>query len=138
VDTARTVLLWVVAIAALAIIVVQLFRRRGVPPTLPPPQPQAVPAPPPVVTREQRLRDARTVLEAERTRAAVIRVRTAVREMVGADDAETLADVLRRIGTEERPMRALLFALERAAFTHDGDIDRAVDQVIVRLDEIIA
>ncbi len=61
-----------------------------------------------------------------------------VREMVGANDAETLADVLRRIAPEERHMRALLFALERAAFTHDADLDRAIDHVIDRLSEIIA
>jgi hypothetical protein len=137
-ETLRTVLTWVVAIAALALIVVLLFRRRRAQPLVPPPEPQPVPGPRPALTREQRLRDARTVLEVERTRGAVLRVRTMVREMVGADDAETLADVLRRIGPDERLMRALLFALERAAFTHDGDLNRAVDQVIVRLDEILA
>ncbi len=60
-----------------------------------------------------------------------------VREMVGASDEETLADVLRRIEPEERPMRALLVALERAAFTHDGDLGVAIDRVIDRLNDMV-
>lgn len=135
-----TVLRWLFVFVVALIVVRLLLRRRRIRPAPPPPpaQPQAAPDPPLVLTREQRLRDARTVLEVERTRKAVLSIRSMVREMVGASDAETLADVLRRIEPNERQMRGLLFALERASFTYDGDLSHAIDHVIVRLDELIA
>lgn len=134
-----TILLWLAVLVVAAIIVRLLAaRRRGVPKIAPVTQPDPVPIAWPILTREQRLRDARTVLEAERSRPSVLRVRTMVREMVGAGDAETLADVLRRIEPEERHMRALLFALERAAFTHDGDLNRAIGRVVDCLNEMVA
>lgn len=125
-----------IVVAALLVRWFFLMRRRKVAPIeIVAPAPP-IPVAPLVATREDRLRDARTVLEAERTRPTVLRIRTVVREMVGASDAETLADVLRRIEPDERPMRALLFALERAAFTHDGDLDHAIDRVIERLTDM--
>ncbi len=134
-----TTLRWLIVLVVALLVVRLIVRRpRAAPINVPPPHPPPVPVVPPLVmSREQRLRDARTVLAAERTRAAVLSVRTMVREMVGASDAETLADVIRRIEPEQRNMRALLFALERAAFTHDGDLPRAVDHVIDRLNEMV-
>ncbi len=137
-ESARSVIVWAIWIALLVLLAFLFLRRR--PSRSPPqlaPQPEPAPPPAPLPTFEARLRDARTVLGAERTRPAVVRVRTMVREMVGASDAETLADVLRRIDPEERPMRALLFALERAAFTHDGDLGHAIDRVIGQLDDMV-
>ncbi len=133
-----TISRWLAILVVAAIIVRLMVRRRRRPAMVPAPQPDPAPVAPPLVTGEQRLRDARTVLEAERTRPTVMRIRSMVREMVGANDAETLADVLRRIEPEERHMRALLFALERAAFTHDGDLNRSIDHVIDRLNEMVA
>jgi hypothetical protein len=129
---------WFLVIAVVLVVVRLLRRRRKAPAVqvLPAAKPVAAPAPPArVTTREQRLRDARTVLAANRTRSAVLQVRTAVREMVGANDAETLADVLRRTNEDDRTMRRVLIALERAAFTHEDDFQAAVDDVLARLDE---
>jgi len=133
-----TVLRWlaILAVAAIAVRLLVTRRRRKVA-IVPVPQPDPVPGAPALRTHEQRLRDARTVLEAERTRPTILQVRTMVREMVGANDDETLADVLRRIEPEERHVRGLLFALERAAFTHDDDLNGAIDHVIDRLNEMI-
>ncbi|MBV8639489.1 MAG: hypothetical protein JO322_15535 [Candidatus Eremiobacteraeota bacterium] len=129
---------WLLILAVAVLLVRLLAKRPRKPPpaVVPAPQPAPVPMVRPAATREERLRDARTVLEAERTRQNVLRIRTIVREMVGASDAETLADVLRRLEPEERLMRALLFALERAAFTHDDDLDHAIDRVILRLNDL--
>ena len=91
--------------------------------------------PRPVQTRESRLRDALTALRVERTRSMVVRIRHIAREMVGADDAETLADVIARPQADE-PMRALLRVLERAAFTHDADFQPAVDAVVAQLERM--
>jgi hypothetical protein len=84
------------------------------------------------------LRDSLSVLAAERSRSAVLRVRHAVREMVGAGDDETLADVLRRAEPLDPRFRALLVALERAAFTHDEDLQPAIDGVLVCLTQAVA
>jgi hypothetical protein len=132
------VLRWLAILAVAAVVVRLLVTRRRKVAIVPAPQAEPVPVAPPLLrTREQHLRDARTVLEAERTRPIVMQIRTMVREMVGANDAETLADVLRRIEPEERHMRGLLFALERAAFTHDADLNGAIDRVIDRLNEML-
>jgi hypothetical protein len=65
----------------------------------------------------------------------VIRVRHVVREMVGADDAETLADVLAKAKGDE-PLRTLLRALERAAFTYDSDLQPAIDAALAQLERM--
>jgi hypothetical protein len=88
----------------------------------PPPEPPPVPR-----TRRQRAQDALAVLSVERTRSAAIRVRAAIWRMAGAPDGETLGDVLRRIDLRDVPMRDLLVALERSAFTHDDDLNAAID-----------
>ena len=133
-----TLLRWLLVLVLALLVVRLVVRRRRRAAVTVSPQPAVAPISPPLApTREQRLRDARTVLAAERTRGAVLRVRTIVREMVGAGDDETLADVLRRIEPQERNMRALLFALERASFTHDGDLAGAVDHVIDRLSDMV-
>lgn len=117
-------LLWAAGIACVAAIVVLLFRRRRPPLPLPPaPEPQ--PSRPPRSRREQ-LEDALTVLRADPTRSAAVRVRSAVWRMVGATDGETLGDVLRRPESSDTRMRSLLIALERGAFTYDNDLSAAI------------
>lgn len=135
-----TLLRWLIPLLAIAIIIAAFMRRRRPVQALPAPHPVPIPEQPPapVRTRQDRLRDARTVLAASRTRPTVLHIRTMVREMVGADDAETLADVLRRTTPDAGAMRALLVALERAAFTHDDDFQRAVNDVLDALNEAAA
>jgi hypothetical protein len=56
--------------------------------------------------------------------------------MVGASDAETLADVLRRPLAADPSLRDLLRALERAGFTHDADLGVAVAAAIAQLEHM--
>lgn len=119
-------LLWIVGIGGLAAIAVLLFRRRRrvVPMPVAPPVPEPAPVP---RSRRQQAQDALVVLRTERTRGAAIAVRSAIWRMVGAPDGETLGDVLRRIDPRDVPMRDLLIALERSAFTYDADLRAAID-----------
>jgi hypothetical protein len=98
--------------------------------------PPAQPVPP----RDPRaeLREALAMLRTQRTRATAVGVRAFVRRMVGASDAETLDDVLRRPNVTDPLMRELLRALERAAFTYDGDLGPAIDAAIVALERAAA
>jgi hypothetical protein len=119
-------------IAGIVLLVVALIRRRPTRPpvvTLPPPTP---------VVRDPRtqLRQALAVLQNDRTRAGAMQTRHIVRAMVGATDAETLADVLRRPLATDPEMRSLLRALERAGFTHDADLTLAVAASIAQLERM--
>lgn len=125
---------WLVPIIALILVVRLVVRNRARQPS-PAPQPEPVVLPRAVPTREGRLRDAVTTLRVDRTRVTAIRIRHVVREMVGADDAETLADVLAKAKGDE-PLRGLLRALERAAFTYDGDLQPAIDAVLAQLERM--
>ncbi len=89
---------------------------------------QPVASPPlPERTLRQQIEDALVVLRAERTRPSAVRVRAAVWRTIGASEGETLADVLRRPGTNEAPLRDVLIALERSAFTYDADLQPAIE-----------
>ena len=91
-----------------------------------------------IVDPKARLREALAVLRADRTRAGAMRARSIVRRMVGATDAETLADVLRRPLATDRDMRDLLRALERAGFTHNADLGVAIAAAIAQLERMTA
>ena len=128
-------LLWLLGIGCIGALAMLLFRRRHVaaPPAPvaaaePPARPAAAPSP----TAE--LEDALAVLRAERTRAAAESARSAARRMVGAGDGETLADVLARPQCSGNAMRDLLTSLERSAFTHDGDLQAAIDDGIASIE----
>ncbi|MGC1381129.1 MAG: hypothetical protein WA814_08940 [Candidatus Baltobacteraceae bacterium] len=123
------ILLWLFGIAAIVVLALLLFRRRAPTPVPVAPAPAPQPSPPVPVARSQRqqLEDALAVLRAEHTRAAAIRVRAAVWRMVGANDGETLADVLKRPESDDVTLRGLLVALERSAFTYDDDLAAAID-----------
>ena len=66
-----------------------------------------------------------------------MRVRGAVWAMVGANDGETLGDVLKR-PEAEGAFRDLLIALERAAFTYDLDLPAAVNDACLALERALA
>ncbi|MBV8434875.1 MAG: hypothetical protein JO029_11405 [Candidatus Eremiobacteraeota bacterium] len=113
-----------------------IFMRRPAPVPAPP-----MPAPPtvkPQRTRRDELSDALTVLRAERSRAAAVRVRDAVWGSMGASEGGTLQDVLSRPGAEEPGMNALLHALERAAFTYDADLPAAIEDACKILERYLA
>jgi hypothetical protein len=78
-------------------------------------------------TLRQQIEDALVVLKAERTRLAAVRVRAAVWRTIGASEGATLADVLRRPGSDDVPLRDVLIALERSAFTYDADLTAAIE-----------
>ncbi len=125
---------------ACAIVVVALiFRRRPVAPKPAPATPSQPAAAPIPRARSQRdeLREALTVLRAERTRTTAVRVRELVWRMTGASEGETLADVLQRPEAASPPMRELLRSLERAAFTYDDDLVAAIEAVCDRLDRYL-
>jgi hypothetical protein len=134
---ALRLLLWLLGIAAIVAVIVALLRRR-------PPRRIAVPVvafepPPPVIvrTRRDQFEDALTVLRAERTRASAVAVRTAIWRMLGASEGETLGDVLRRPESSDPVMRDLLIALERSAFTYDGDLRGAIEDACAALERSI-
>jgi hypothetical protein len=126
-------------VALAAVVAVVLLRRRPRRPlTLPPPPQPVAPPPPPVRDPRDDLRDALATLRVQRTRATAVAVRSLVRRMVGAGDAETLEDVLHRPSASDPLMRDLLRALERASFTHDGDLATAIDGAVAALERVAA
>ncbi len=135
-------LLWMLGIGCLAMIVLLFVRRRS---RLPAPSPAAtstaaVPSTAPSLrerSEREQAQDALAVLRTQRSRAAAVAVRTAMWRMVGASDGETLGDVLRRTGLHEVTMRQLLVALERSAFTHEGDLHAAIEDACSALERYI-
>lgn len=123
--------LWIVGFGFVAVLVALLVRRR---PPAPAPVPVAEPVEPPIVrTARQRVEDALTVLRAEPTRPTAVRVRTAIWEMNGASEGETLGDVLRRAPSNGVAARDVLIALERSAFTYDADLKAAIEDACAAL-----
>lgn len=118
------VMLWVGGALCTIVLIVLIFRRRPA---------AAVPAVDPAVTAtsslsvQAELADALAVLRAERTRASAVRVRALVWETLGATQGATLSDVLVHPQATQPVTRALLIALERAAFTYDADVSSAID-----------
>ena len=69
-------------------------------------------------------------LTSDRTRTTAKHVRESIWAATGASEYETLADVLRRPAAHDAAVRAVLRALERAAFTHDDDLPDAIRDAI--------
>jgi len=68
--------------------------------------------------------DALAVLRRQQDRASIALVRRALWTRIGAGSTDTLHDVLALPGASE--LRDMLVALERAAFTSDGDLQDAL------------
>jgi len=117
-----TVALAIVGFVGIGVLLAVFFRRR------PAPEPvMTLPTPVPVtIDRGSLLVEAMAALRTEPTRAGAMRARSIVRRMVGATEAETLADVLRRPAASDHAVRNLLRALERAGFTHEADLRAAI------------
>jgi hypothetical protein len=136
----RGLVIWIVGAGALVIIIILLARRKPKPApapaiVLPTPTPVAAPS---ARTMRDRLQDALTVLRADRNRPTAVRVRALVWELNGASEGETLADVLKRPGASEPRMSDVLRALERAAFTYEDDLLRAIDGACDALERYLA
>jgi hypothetical protein len=128
-------LIWLALFVGVAVLTIFLVRRR--PPVASPAVPvsyQQAPLISDAERRRQQVEDALLVLRAERTRSTAVRVRAAVWRIVGAPEGETLGDVLRRPGCNERALRDLLVALERSAFTYDEDLPGAIDDACAALE----
>ncbi len=131
--------LWVFGLAAAAFVVVALVRRRPQPALVQALAPAVPVAPPPPPTRSTRalVADALLVLRAEPTRATAMRARLLLRHIVGAEEDETLDDVMRRADAFDPAFRQALPALERAAFTHDADLRPAIVAAIAALQRYV-
>ena len=131
---------FLVGTASVILVVVLLFRRRAprAAPVLPPGPPEAPPPPRSPRSREDDVRDALLALRSEPTRPQAMRVRALMRHLVGANERETLHDVLARPQAQEAAMREVLRTLERAAFTYDGDLANALDAAIAALERLAA
>ncbi|MBV8149237.1 MAG: hypothetical protein JO092_09120 [Candidatus Eremiobacteraeota bacterium] len=131
--TARAAL-WLGGLACVATLIGLIFLRRpaviSVSPVAPPVMPAVSPSP------RERLRDALTVLRAERSRSAAVTVRAAVWNLMGVSEGATLADVLRRPAASDARMADALRSLERAAFTYDGDLEAAVAAACAALERL--
>ena len=77
---------------------------------------------------------ARAHLAGDPTREGALAARSVLWRSVGANDGETLADVVRRPGAHDPALRAVLRALERAAFTNDLDRPAAIGDALRALD----
>jgi hypothetical protein len=130
------VLLWIAGLGCIAIVLALLFRRRRASIAVVSAPAPAAPLPVLRSPREQ-LADALLVLRTERTRSAAVRVRRAVWGILGANDGETLGDVLRRRESADATMRQLLVALERSAFTYDHDLRAAIEDACSALERQI-
>ncbi|HUA09769.1 MAG TPA: hypothetical protein VMA98_10925 [Candidatus Acidoferrales bacterium] len=128
----RAILL-LAGIGALLFVVGVLLRRR---PSPPPPVVTLAPATPILRDPKSQLREAYQALRTEPTRAGAMRARHLVRRMVGATDAETLGDVLRRPLAADPQLRNLLRALERAGFTHEADLAVAIAAATAQLEHL--
>lgn len=70
-------------------------------------------------------------LHARRDRAAVSLLRSALWERVGAQDGETLRDV---VGRAQPALRPTLVLVERAAFTGERDLQVAIADLLAQID----
>ncbi len=118
-------------LAALVFVVAAIFwrrRRASAPSAAPaPPPPAAVLADP---SPEDEVADAFEHLRQRRDRAAVLGLRSAIWHNAGANNGETLSDVLRRPAASEERLRRLLMTVERAAFVEDARLDEAIEEVL--------
>lgn len=133
---ALRIVLWAAGIVCVAVLVVVLLRRRPAPPAVAVETAAAPPQPAPRSARDE-LVDALAVLRAEASRASAVRVRALVWGLLGAEEGETLGDVLRRPAASSPPVAGVLRALERAAFTYETDLPAALSDARAALERLL-
>ena len=69
-------------------------------------------------------------LRTRRDRPSVLRVREALWSIVGANQGETLGDILRREPARSDGLRRILVAVEHAAFVHDTHLQQAIENAL--------
>lgn len=124
------------ALGALVVVALALaaLRMRRPPPLVASVEPSpAVPDPPGPPDVGTAVAAARDTLAREPSRDGALAARKRVWEAVGAGEGETLADVVRRPAAHDPSLRAVLRALERAAFTGDADRAAAIDAALIAL-----
>lgn len=127
VRTVLLILLGLLLVAAAVLAVVRNLRRRhlaaGPQPVLQPVFAAAAPA--------MSFDEALANLRARRDRSSVLRVREALWSIAGANQGETLADVLQRGRSRADGLSGILIAVERATFTNDGHLQQAIDTALL-------
>lgn len=108
-------------------------RTRSLPVLIAPPS-----APPdlPARTIDDDLRAALRRLRERPDRPSALFARSVLRRAAGADDGETLVDVLRRPPAREPRLRALLRSAERAAFVQDEYLPEAIAHLVAEMERI--
>ena len=136
---ARAALLIVLGLLLLAAIIIALlaiFRRRRRQATIPDPAQalinDALPAP------KIDFGEALANLRVRRDRSSVLHVRQALWSIVGASQSETLSDLLQHPPAHDEDLRRMLIAIERAAFVHDTNLQRAIDDALSGAERSIA
>jgi hypothetical protein len=123
-------------LAALAFVVFAIFwRRRILRGTQGDNEPEAKPADveqTPVIPSPSRdeVGDAFDKLRERRDRPSVLGLRAALWRSAGANDGETLSDVLRGSAGSDERLRRLLTAVERAAFVEQARLDEMIEEVL--------
>lgn len=118
--------------------VARALQQRARRPSPPPQQPQPAPAPAPFDPPPSPVEDALEDLRRRRDRAAVMRLRSALRRDAGARDVETLEDVLSRLQPGGARLRRMLTIVERAAFVEETRLQSAIDDVLSETEETTA
>lgn len=120
-------------LAALAFVVFAIFwRRRVLRAARDDNEAQATPADvePPAVRASDEVADAFDKLRERRDRPSVLGLRAALWRSAGANDGETLSDVLRGPAAADERLRRLLTAVERAAFVEQARLDEMIEEVL--------
>jgi hypothetical protein len=129
----------IVLLLAAAFVFVSLFRRRARVAAQPP-----EPAPEPALTpiRQHSPEDAVAAalreLRERRDRRSILALRKALWASVGAQEGETLGDVLRRPSSDGPGTRRLLTLVERATFVEDARLPEAIADVLRERESTIA
>lgn len=134
----RTILLVIlglllVALAVLAMVRI-LRRRRPVAEKPNPAAPTTFSAVAPAMSFDEALADMRM----RRDRPSVLRVREALWSRAGANQGETLDDVLRREPSRSNGLGRILIAIERATFTRDTQLQQAIEAALSEAERGVA
>lgn len=92
----------------------------------------------PLASLPDRLRDALLELRRGRVRANVMTIRNLLWQHAGAGEGETLSDVLRRMGTQDRALVPVLRLTERAAFIQETFLQGAIDDMTAAIEQYLA
>jgi hypothetical protein len=84
------------------------------------------------------LHEALATLRIRRDRSSVMGVRETLWSIAGANQGDTLGDVLQREPAGSDGLRSALIAIERAAFIHDTHLQQAIDNALFEGEHISA